>query len=264
MAVSKKPKAQIANPTKSKSKSKPKSIPPPAWLALVAAVVKLLLAPAYRSTDFEVHRHWLALTHSLPLSLWYSDESSPWTLDYPPFFAHFEHFLSQFALLVDPTIVHLRRGLNFSSPSLILFHRLTIVASETLLFYALHRLTRNLAPTKRFLIWVLVLSAPGLVIVDHVHFQYNGFLLGILMLSLSWLEEGRDLMGGFVFAVLLCFKHLFAVAAPVYFVYLLRHYCRGGLWRGLGRLVLMGTVVVAVFAVAYGPFVYYGEVMSFS
>ncbi len=99
-----------------------------------------------------------------------------------------------------------------------------------------------------------------LVIVDHLHFQYNGFLLGILLISLSYLEEGKDLIGGFFFAVLLCFKHLFAVAAPVYFVYLLRHYCWGGLVRGFRRLSVMGALVVAVFAAAYGPFVYHGQV----
>lgn len=80
------------------------------------------------------------------------------------------------------------------------------------------------------------------------------------MLSISYLEEGKDLTGGFIFAILLCFKHLFAVAAPVYFVYLFRHYCRGGLVKGFGRLVLMGSVVLTVFAMAYGPFWYYGQV----
>ncbi|KAG5040829.1 hypothetical protein AAZX31_05G132200 [Glycine max] len=98
-----------------------------------------------------------------------------------------------------------------------------------------------------------------LFIVDHVHFQYNGFLIGILLISLSYLEEGRDLLGGFVFAVLLCFKHLFAVAAPVYFVYLLRHYCWGGTVRGIGRLLIMGGVVTAVFASAFGPFFHLGQ-----
>lgn len=73
--------------------------------------------------------------------------------------------------------------------------------------------------------------------------------------------DGRDLSGGFMFAVLLCFKHLFAVAAPVYFVYLLRHYCWGrGLLRGFCRLSVMGVTVMAVFAAAYGPFAYHGQV----
>ncbi|KAL3833028.1 hypothetical protein ACJIZ3_007764 [Penstemon smallii] len=234
------------------------------WPALIATAVKLLLIPAYRSTDFEVHRHWLSLTHSLPLSQWYSETTSPWTLDYPPFFAYFEKLLSFFASRVDPTMTHLHNGLNYASPSTILFQRISVSFSDVVLMYSVHRLSkdRNFGTLGRFLIWVLVIWSPGLFIVDHIHFQYNGFLLGILLLSISYLEEGRDLMGGFVFAVLLCFKHLFAVAAPVYFVYLFRHYCRGGVVKGFGRLVLMGSAVLVVFAAAYGPFLYYGEIQQ--
>ncbi|CAK9133465.1 unnamed protein product [Ilex paraguariensis] len=232
------------------------------WFFLIASCIKFLLIPAYHSTDFEVHRHWLALTHSLPLSQWYSDETSPWTLDYPPLFAHFEHFLSLFAQFIDPTMVHLQNGLSYKSHLTIFFQRVSVIVSDIVLMYGVYCLTRNLERRKRNFVWVLVIWSPGLMIVDHMHFQYNGFLLGILLVSLAALQEGKDLVGGFAFAVLLCFKHLFAVAAPVYFVYLFRHYCRGGLIRGFGRLVLMGTMVFAVFVAAYGPFVYYGQIQQ--
>ncbi|XP_058731852.1 probable dolichyl pyrophosphate Glc1Man9GlcNAc2 alpha-1,3-glucosyltransferase [Vicia villosa] len=232
------------------------------WFFLIATCVKVLLFPSYRSTDFEVHRNWLALTHSLPLSQWYFDETSLWTLDYPPFFAYFERFLSIFAHLVDPQIVHLQEGLNYSSNKVVYFQRFTVILSDLSLLYGVYRLTRKLDSRKQKLIYSLVVWSPMLLIVDHVHFQYNGFLIGILLISLSYLEEGRDLLGGFVFAVLLCFKHLFAVAAPVYFIYLLRHYCWGGIIRGFSRLLIMGSLVAAVFASAFGPFFHLGQIQQ--
>ena len=162
------------------------------WLFAIAACVKLLIIPSYHSTDFEVHRHWLALTHSLPLSQWYFDETSPWTLDYPPFFAYFERLLSVFANLIDPQIVHLLKGLNYSSNTVVYLQRIMVILSDLSLLYGIYRLTRNLDSRRQKLIWVLVIWSPMLVIVDHMHFQYNGFLLGVLLISLSYLAEAGD------------------------------------------------------------------------
>ncbi|XP_037495954.1 probable dolichyl pyrophosphate Glc1Man9GlcNAc2 alpha-1,3-glucosyltransferase isoform X2 [Jatropha curcas] len=232
------------------------------WFFGITACIKLLLIPSYHSTDFEVHRHWLALTHTLPLSQWYFDETSPWTLDYPPFFAYYEYFLSFFAYFIDPQIVDIHRGLGYKSNTVIYFQRISVIISDLCLLYGIYRLTKKLESRRRILMWVLVVWSPGLIIVDSMHFQYNGFLLGLLMLSISYLQEGRDLIGGFIFAILLCLKHLFAVAAPIYFVYLLRHYCWKGLWGGFGRLSAMGSVVMVVFAAAYGPFFYHGQIQQ--
>lgn len=176
-----------------------------AWLAGIATCVKLLLIPSYRSTDFEVHRNWLAITSSLPLSNWYSDETSPWTLDYPPLFAYFEKLLSIFAHLVDPKIVDLQKGLNYESDSVIYFQRISVIASDLCLFYGVYRLSKTLDIKKRKILWILLIWSPSLIIVDHIHFQYNGFLLGILLISLSFLEEGKDLIGDFFFCRIVMF-----------------------------------------------------------
>jgi alpha-1,3-glucosyltransferase len=109
-----------------------------------------------------------------------------------------------------------------------------------------------------------ILLSPGLLIIDHIHFQYNGFLYGILILSLVLARKRSTmLLSGLLFAALLCLKHIYLYLAPAYFVFLLRAYCLGSksifqirFWN----IVKLGTGIVAVFGSAFGPFVYWEQI----
>jgi hypothetical protein len=76
--------------------------------------------------------------------------------------------------------------------------------------------------------------------VDHIHFQYNGFLMGLLLISVALVRMRRNLAALAVFCVLLLMKHIFFYVVPVMGVYLLAHYCwsvasAGQLTSGLER-----------------------------
>ena len=110
---------------------------------------------------------------------------------------------------------------------------------------------------------ISILLSPALLVIDHIHFQYNGFLYGILILSLNYArKQSTMLLGGFLFAVLLCMKHIYLYLAPAYFVYLFRAYClsQRSMFRiRFGKSVKLGSVILAVFGAAFGPFWYWGQ-----
>lgn len=247
---------------------------------VVSLALKLLLMVGYHSTDFDVHRNWLAITNNLPLRNWYVENTLQWTLDYPPFFAYFEWFISQFV----PPIVQRDGCLDivevgqYGLPT-VYFQRALVLLSELVLYVALQWYidTCSTIQEKRraYVVASSLVISPGLLIVDHMHFQYNGMMYGILVLCINHARLHNYLMAGFCFAVLLCFKHIYLYLAPAVFVFLLRAYCLNlhfeksktyadnivGLikWRNLLKL---GSVVLGVFAIAFVPFAWYGKLPS--
>ncbi|KAF9247195.1 glycosyltransferase family 57 protein [Melanogaster broomeanus] len=229
-------------------------------LVLFSTAFKLLLFPSYRSTDFEVHRNWLAITHSLPISQWYYDTTSEWTLDYPPFFAYFEKLLSIPASFVDPGMVDLQNQ-NYDAWSVVAYQRTTVIVTELVLGAALLRFIRGAVdPSRQRVLSASLFLHPGFLIIDHIHFQYNGFMFGILLWSILMTRDGKKLASGTLFAILLNFKHIYMYLAPAYFVYLLRSYCMSPSGEILTtRFISLANAVILVFVVSLGPFILMGQ-----
>lgn len=222
-------------------------------IALIAIGLRLLLlsTAGYRSTDFEVHRNWLAITSSIPLSHWYKESTSIWTLDYPPLFAYFEYLISLFGTSqigtflfgkssLDPAMFHVN-SLDYAPIHVILFQRLSVVIVDLLvlipggisLSLSVKKLFESQYNTSRpsqssyviILSTLFTLCNVGLLIIDHIHFQYNGFLIGILFLSLSYAMNGSSLKCLFFFSILLYLKHIFIYLGLPMALFLMQDYC---------------------------------------
>jgi alpha-1,3-glucosyltransferase len=226
------------------------------WYAL-AFSIRILLFWSYHSVDFEAHRNWKAITYSLPLDSWYYESTSQWTLDYPPFFAYFEYALSQIAAKVDPEIVKIT-NFDYQSDKCIVFMRFSVMLSELVLVASLWLIGNKLVST-------LVLLNPGLIYVDcifhsDIHFQYNGMLLGLTLLSIHLVNSQAYLKAAVSFTILLLFKHVYLyyvnlMQAPAFFFFFLKHYCWDNNKFSLKRLVVLGSTVLFILFIGLFPFI---------
>ncbi|OTF70792.1 dolichyl pyrophosphate Glc1Man9GlcNAc2 [Euroglyphus maynei] len=228
----------------------------------------------------------MAITYNKPLSEWYSESTSKWTLDYPPFFAYFEYILAYWAKFFDENMLQIRQDPYMSSKTL-LYMRLTVIMSDLVYYYGVYQWIRIMYERKRHIFVsvpaqctrsnfflsstsfshiTLFLFNIGHLIVDHVHFQYNGFLNGILLISMANICNQQIYWGSFWFAILLNFKHIYLYMAPAYFIHLFVEYClvrdsRGSITREIrfNILLRLAAIVIAVFTVSFLPFIINGQ-----
>ncbi|XP_050498023.1 probable dolichyl pyrophosphate Glc1Man9GlcNAc2 alpha-1,3-glucosyltransferase isoform X1 [Diabrotica virgifera virgifera] len=229
----------------------------------LTSCLKLLLIPAYRSTDFEVHRNWLSITHSLPVKKWYFEDTSQWTLDYPPLFAWFEYILSFPAYLFDSKMLNVNH-LNYSSEKAVLFQRLSVIITDLVYSLGVYMCCCSVKKSwgKEVVLPILLITNCGLLMVDHIHFQYNGIMYGILLISIAYMIQEKYLQSAFWFTILLNMKHIYIYLAPAYFIFLLRHYCLKGPLvirnifsrKNLKNVGMLGCTVLGIFVVTFLPF----------
>lgn len=99
----------------------------------------------------------------------------------------------------------------------------------------------------------------GLFIVDHMHFQYNGMLIGLLVACMVAARNKSVFVLSALYTVLVLMKHLFATIAPLIATILLRHCIMdqsGKLHvtlRSIFTMVTIALIILLIVIAAFAP-----------
>ncbi|NWQ60485.1 ALG6 glucosyltransferase, partial [Neopipo cinnamomea] len=213
--------------------------------------------------DYEAQRHWQEITYNLPIRQWYFNTSDNnllyWGLDYPPLTAYHSFVCAYIAKLINPDWVALHSSRGYESQPHKLFMRTTVFVADLLVYIPAvivycSSLRETSAKKKASTCALCILLYPGLILIDHGHFQYPlslGFALwGVLCLSLDW-----DLLGSVAFCLALNYKQMELYHSLPFFCYLLGKCFKKGLkGKGLVLLTKLAGTVVLSFAACWLPF----------
>lgn len=144
-----------------------------------------------KSSDFETHRNWMAITHELPMTQWYY-HGVHCLLDYPPFFAWFEYLLSWPAALVERDMVSVQKAW-YASDATIIYQRTSVIVSDLLFLYGIIKFFKVIRDTEGGAFdttrCLFNYACAGMLIIDNIHFQYNSMMYGLMILSIAYILE---------------------------------------------------------------------------
>lgn len=98
----------------------------------------------------------------------------------------------------------------------------------------------------------VLLLQPGLILIDHGHFQYNCASLGLALWGIVAVTSHFDLLGSMAFSLALNFKQMELYHSVPFFCYLLGKALRSR--NPLLKVTLLGITVVTTFGVLWLPF----------
>ncbi|VDD79766.1 unnamed protein product [Mesocestoides corti] len=216
--------------------------------------------------DYEAQRHWMEITVNLPSTEWYCNTTSNdlqyWGLDYPPLTAYHSYLLGRISRLINPAWTELHTSRGIETPEHKQFMRLTVLFSDVFSFMLAALLfcgvaAKHLASKVELSglsVAVLMMSFPGLILVDHGHFQYNCVSLGLFLASVVLFSRNFDVCGGIAFCLAILYKQMELYHSLPIFFFLLSKCLRQSLTAGLTHLSILGTAVCSTFTLVLLPF----------
>lgn len=170
----------------------------------------------------------MEITTHLPMSQWYFHDLEWWGLDYPPLTAYHSWLLGKVGGIINPSWFELFTSRGTDDPTLKIFMRATVIVSEYLIYIpAAVIFVRRLSKLQGVTTWnasialTAILLQPGTILIDHVHFQYNTVMLGLVLACMSSVLAGRLMWSCVFFVAALGFKQMALYYAPVVFAFLL-------------------------------------------
>ncbi|XP_060533627.1 dolichyl pyrophosphate Man9GlcNAc2 alpha-1,3-glucosyltransferase [Cylas formicarius] len=267
------------------------------WLVLFGTLVAVLLRccttlhpysgqgtpPMYG--DYEAQRHWMEITTNLPVKDWYRNTTDNnlmvWGLDYPPLTAYHMYLCGRFARVLNENFTKLHESRGHESEAHKLFMRYTVLMGDMLIFipgiilyyYTCVNLRRSdekknkkkpkallgLKIMDYSLSIVLGLLYPGIILIDHGHFQYNSISLGLFVFATIFLLHRKNILASIAFCLALNYKQMELYHSLPFFLYLLSTCVpkpgQSSL-SGVLQLIKLGVSVTATFTLIWLPFLF--------
>ncbi|EFN83426.1 dolichyl pyrophosphate Man9GlcNAc2 alpha-1,3-glucosyltransferase isoform X1 [Harpegnathos saltator] len=225
--------------------------------------------------DYEAQRHWQEIALNLPVNQWYinttDNDLQYWGLDYPPLTAYHSLLLGHIANTIDPSFVRLHESRGIETVTHKHFMRLTVLIADVLTFipavaYFVMKLCLcecsqikklNICGKSklRYFLLMTALIYPGLIMIDHGHFQYNCVSLGLFIAAVAAITRDWFALSSVLFVLALNYKQMELYHALPFFFYTLGSY-KGRSWNSHSLMKLMGVsfTVLATFYIIWMPF----------
>lgn len=229
--------------------------------------------------DFEAQRHWMEITISLPVGDWYRNTTENdlqyWGLDYPPLTAYVSYGFGIIANYFVPSLVELKSSHGHESYLGKTFMRASVLISDAVVFlpsliiWILYftNLYRKLLPGKNYslknydnIIIYSTILLPSILLIDHGHFQYNGFCIGLALLGAICIHHDWNILGSILFCMSLNFKQMSLYYSPVFFFILLRKCLLKSYPQNFLKLLSIGVTVILSFGLLWTPFCIWHDV----
>lgn len=183
-----------------------------------------------------------------------------WGLDYPPLTAYHSWICGAVANTFNPSYVALESSRGYESPEHKTFMRYTVLVADIICYFlpVLLLAAKSTVAGDISLTGYTLLAYPGLILIDHGHFQYNCVSLGLVLASYCALTSNKHLTSAILFCLALNYKQMTLYYALPIFVYFLKkcysQYPLKGLAGVFSKFLNLSIAVLLTFALIWSPF----------